>query len=81
MDYVSESIEHLGVVAGMYEELGIGELLDDVIEQDLEQRQLSVGQCVKAMVLNGLGLAQRRLYLTADFFKNKPVDLLIDKDV
>lgn len=69
MDYVSESIEHLGVVAAMYEELGIGEVLDSVIEQDLEQRQLSVGQCVKAMVLNGLGLAQRRLYLTADFFK------------
>ncbi len=81
MDYVSASIEHLGVVAGMYEELGIGELLDSVIEQDLEQRQLSVGQCVKAMVLNGLGLAQRRLYLTADFFKNKPVDILLGEGI
>lgn len=81
MDYVSESIEHLGVVAAMYEELGIGEVLDSVIEQDLEQRQLSVGQCVKAMVLNGLGLAQRRLYLTADFFKNKPVDILLGEGV
>ena len=81
MDYVSESIEHLGVVAGMYEELGIGELLDNVIKQDLEQRHLSIGQCVKAMVLNGLGLAQRRLYLTADFFKNKPVDILLGENV
>jgi len=81
MDYVSENIEHLGVVAGMYEELGIGELLDNVIEQDLEQRQLSIGQCVKAMVLNGLGLAQRRLYLTADFFKNKPVDILLGEGI
>lgn len=81
MEYKSESIEHLGIVAGMYEELGIGEVLDSVIEQDLEQRNLSIGTCVKAMVLNGLGFSQRRLYLTPEFFEHKPVDILLGNDI
>lgn len=37
----------------MYEELGIGERIDQVIEQDGDKRQVSLGQAVKAMVLNG----------------------------
>ncbi len=29
--HTSETLEHLGLVAGMYEELGIGELIDNVV--------------------------------------------------
>jgi len=39
----------------MVDELGLSHLIDIVIKQDHEQRQVSVGQCVKAMILNGLG--------------------------
>jgi transposase len=60
--YKSETLEHLGLVAGMFDELGIGELVDELVPQDLEQRTVSVGQALKAMVLNGLGFANRRLY-------------------
>ncbi len=52
--YKSETLEHLGLVAGMFDELGIGELVDELVPQDLEQRRISVGQALKAMVLNGL---------------------------
>lgn len=45
----------------MYEELGIGQLVDKLIEQDFEQRKLSLGQCLKAMVLAGLGFMNGRL--------------------
>jgi hypothetical protein len=44
----SETLEHLGLVEGMFDELGIGEL----VPQDLSQRNVSVGQALKAMVLN-----------------------------
>ena len=54
---------HLGLVAGMFDELGIAEVLDRMIVQDWSQRILSVGQAVKAMVLNGLGFVNRTLYL------------------
>ena len=57
----------------MFDELGISELIDRLIVQDSEKRRVSVGQAVKAMVLNGLGFANRALYLTPLFFQDKPV--------
>lgn len=42
-DYETKTIEHLGLVASMVDELGIGELIDEVIKQDFEQRQVTVG--------------------------------------
>ncbi|MEI6065335.1 MAG: IS1634 family transposase [Pseudanabaena sp. ELA748] len=75
--YSSQLIDHLGLVAGMYDELGIGEQIDRLILQDSDKRTVSIGQAVKAMVLNGLGFANRALYLTPLFFRDKPVDRLI----
>jgi transposase len=79
--YKSETLEHLGLVAGMFDELGIGELVDELVPQDLEQRKISVGQALKAMVLNGLGFANRRLYLTTRFFQNKPTGRLLGEGI
>ena len=56
-------MNHLGLVAGMFYELGIATLLDQIIIQNLGQRNISVGQAVKAMIINGLGFANRSLYL------------------
>lgn len=75
--FTTETIEHLGLVAGMINELGVTELIDEVVPQDQLQRSVSVGQAVKGMLLNGLGFANRRLYLTPRFFKNKPVERLV----
>jgi len=75
--YRSQTLDHLGLVAGMYEELGIGERIDQVIAQDRDKRQVSLGQAVKAMVLNGLGLVNQRLYLVAKFFGDKPTERLV----
>ena len=72
--YRSQQLEHLGLVAGMYDELGIGDLLDKLIPQYTDKRIVSIGQVVKAMVLNGLGFSNRALYLTAHFFENKPFE-------
>ena len=36
-----------------------------------------MGQALKAMVLNGLGFANRRLYLMPEFFRNKPTERLV----
>ena len=73
----SKNIDHLGLVAGMYDELGIGDVIDSAIKQDDEKRNVSIGQAVKAMVLNGLGFINQRLYLFPKFFQDKPIDRLI----
>ncbi|NEX23372.1 DUF4277 domain-containing protein, partial [Thiorhodococcus mannitoliphagus] len=75
--YSSQVLNHLGLVAGMYDELGLGELIDQVLVQDEDSRNVSLGQAVKAMVLNGLSFTQRALYLTPLFFKDKPVERLL----
>jgi transposase len=79
--YLSYNLDHLGLIAGMVDELGLSELIDTVIKQDHEQRQVSLGQCVKAMILNGLGFVNRALYLMPHFFKNKPVERLLGDGV
>ncbi len=76
-EYQSEVLDDLGLVAGMYDELGIGALLAELIVQDQAYRHVSIGQAVKAMVLNGLGFVNQRLYLVPYFFENKPVERLL----
>jgi transposase len=61
----------------MFDALGIGEVLDQATQQDPEMRDLTVGEAVKAMVLNGLGFINHALYLVPRFFRNKPTYQLI----
>jgi transposase len=77
----SKDLDHLGLVAGMYDELEIGERIDEHIPQDFEQREVSIGKAVKAMVINGLGFVRQSLYLTPQFFETKPTERLIGEGV
>ena len=79
--YNSYNLDHLGLIAGMVDELGLPELIDTVIKQDHDQRQVSIGLCVKAMILNGLGFVNRALYLMPHFFKDKPIERLLGKGI
>src|SRR6516164_10793261 len=47
-------LDHLGLVAGMFDELGIGDVRDKATQQNPAMRDRTVGEAVKAMVLNGL---------------------------
>ncbi len=80
-EYKTETLEHLGLVSSMIDELGIVESIDNAIEQDKNERKVTIGEAVKAMILNGLGFANRQLYLVPQFFENKPLDLLIKKGI
>jgi transposase len=75
--YRTQVLDHLGLVAGMFEELGITEVLDQATQQNPEMRLVTVGHAVKAMVLNGLGFVNQQLYLVPHFFQNKPLPRLI----
>jgi transposase len=79
--YRTQVLDHLGLVAGMFDELGIGDVLDQAAHQNPEMRDLTVGEAVKAMVLNGLGFINQALYLVPRFFQNKPTFRLISPRV
>ena len=70
--YRSQVLDHLGLVAGRFDELGIGAVLDHATQQNPEMRDLTVGEAVKAMVLNGLECINQALSLVPRFFHHKP---------
>ncbi len=75
--YRSQILDHLGLVAGMFDELGIGEVIDRATRHQPETRIVTTGDAVKAMVLNGLGFVNQQLYLVSRFFQDKPTSRLL----
>ena len=73
--YVAERLDHLGIVAAVCREIGLAEWLDAQDEQSHER--VSVGTATVAMILNGLGFSNRRLYLVPQFFATKAVERLL----
>jgi transposase len=81
MESVSvERLDHLGVVASVIKDLGIIEMLDTRLYVH-EQEEITTGEAVAGMILNGLGFSNRPLSLTPQFFANTPLDLLFHPGV
>ena len=70
-----ERLDHHGIVAGIIDELKIVDIIDGQIAADI-QEDVSTGEAVKAMIINGLGFSNRPLVLTPQFFENLPMEAL-----
>jgi len=77
--YETQRIDHLGIVAGICQEISLIEQIDTQVKSS--DRKVSCGRGAQAMILNALGFVGRALYLMPDYLHNKPVDLLIDPDL
>jgi transposase len=75
-----ERRDHLGVIASMIKDLGLIAMIDTRLMPD-EQEVITPGEAVAAMILNGLGFANRPLSLTPQFFANNPLDLLFREGI
>jgi hypothetical protein len=75
--YRRHSLDHVGRVAGMFDELGLGDVIDRATPQPPETRMVTVGNAVKAMVLNGLGVVNQQLDLGPRLFHHKPTSRLL----
>ncbi len=62
MDIQVETINHLGLIAGIIDEIGIVDIINNEIGID-PREVVTAGQVVKAIILNGLGFVSRPLYL------------------
>jgi len=75
-------LDHLGLVAATIDRLGLTDEIDQRIPISRDKgAKVTIGERVAAMILNGLGFIDDRLYLFPQFLQNKPVDRLFHEDV
>ncbi len=65
----------------MCDEIGLVEQIDGAYGDQDPNKNLSFGQYVKCMIMNGLGFVGRTLYLYSEYFEDKPLEHLIGADV
>lgn len=80
LDIRVEDIDHLGIVAGIIDEMGLVEQINQLLGTH-PQEMISPGQVVKAMILNGLGLVSAPLYLFERFFVGKATEHLLGEGI
>ena len=77
----TKSIDHLGLVAGMIEELEIKQTIEEHLPSKSEDKKVSHATAIAAMILNGLGYVNKQLYLTPRFFEKKATEHLLGSEV
>lgn len=75
-----KNLDHLGLVAGIIDEIGIVEKINVLIGEKKTEK-ISAGKVVKAMILNGLGLVSSPLYIFKDFFEGKAAEHLLGQEI
>jgi len=75
-----KSIDHLGIVAGTYHKLGLSHIIDRALPKT-GQHSLSSSQILLALLLNGLGFTERRLYLFPDYCQHLDLERLVGPGV
>jgi transposase len=75
-----KNLAHFGIVAGAVDELGIVEKIDSLMPKT-KSYNITHGQMVKAIIINGLGFLQHRLYLISQFYNEIPVEQLIGEGI
>lgn len=75
--YETRSIDHLGLVAGLCQELKIADYIDNKMPKQPAMTHVTHGQLLVAMILNGLGFVSRTLHMFPQYFEDKPVERLL----
>ena len=76
----NKNIDHLGIVAGLIDEIGIVEIINSKLGIDSREK-IASGILVKAILINGLGFVSRPLYLFSQFFDDKAIKILLGENV
>ena len=72
-------IDHLGLVADQIDQLNLIGLIDERLPIKGNGSKTSMGERVAAMVLNGLGFVDKRLYMFPKFLEKRPVSRLFGR--
>ena len=71
-----KNLNHLGIIAGIIDEIGIVEIINDRLGIKPQER-LNSGIIVKSIILNAMGFVSRPLYLFPQFFDDKATEHLV----
>ena len=74
------NLDHLGIVAGLIDEIRIVEIINSKLGIDPREK-ISAGTVVKAILINGLGFVSRPLYLFSQFFEDKGIEELLGEEI
>ncbi|WP_430639680.1 IS1634-like element ISCwa1 family transposase [Crocosphaera watsonii WH 8501] len=84
MSYLEEiqvkNLDHLGIVAGLIDEIGIVKIINNKLGIDVREK-ISAGTVVKSILINGLGFVLRPLYLFSQFFQDKAIEKLLGERI
>ncbi|QJB46997.1 IS1634 family transposase [Dolichospermum flos-aquae] len=75
-----QNIDHLGIVAGIIDSIGIVEIINELIGVEKDEK-VNAGQVVKAMIINGLGFVSKPLYMFPKYFETIACEHLIGAGV
>ena len=75
-----KNLDHLGIIAGIIDEIGIEEKVNEKLGTDCREK-ITSGQVVKALLINALGFVSRPLYLFSQFFQDKATKELLGEEV
>jgi transposase len=74
------NLDHLGIVAGIIDEMGIVEEINKRVGRSSREK-VSAGVMVKAMIMNGLGFVSAPLYMFSKFFEGKATEHLLGSGI
>lgn len=78
----TESLGHLGLVMSTIKKIGLMDMIDQRLPLSPDKGvHISMGKRVAAMILNGLGFMDDRLYMFPEFLKSVPVQRFFGPDV
>jgi transposase len=77
---VVQNVNHLGIVAGLIDEIGIVAYINEKLGTDPREK-VSAGIIVKAMLLNGLGFISAPLYMFEQFFTGLATEHLLGEGI
>ena len=80
MQIATKQLDHLGIVAGVIKSLNLINFIDTRLGVD-SREEITPGEAVAGMIINGLGFCSQPLSLTPNFLETKALDQLFGQDM